>query len=324
MPSLTPQYQSRCVRLFTALLLLCPVPICLYGGRAALLLVIGLVCAFLCDLIFRPLFGLERKKRDLSSYITALLITLLLPVSISWYGVICGVVTGLLIGKYLFGGTGRNIFNPAALGVAVVSLAFGSNALSYPAVGQNLGLEPVLDTSSITFATSPASVLTVGGTPSVSYTDLLLGSFSGAMGVTCIAALLVIGVALCLLKTIPWRTTVAAVGAVAVFAALFPRVPAGILPSMIYELSSGILLFGILFLASDPVSGPNNSWGQVFYGIGVGVGVLCFRYVGGLDTDLCCGLLLSRPLSKEFDRLGGRLSHKITQWRSRKKEAKSC
>ena len=139
MPSLTPQYQSRCVRLFTALLLLCPVPICLYGGRAALLLVIGLVCAFLCDLIFRPLFGLERKKRDLSSYITALLITLLLPVSISWYGVICGVVTGLLIGKYLFGGTGRNIFNPAALGVAVVSLAFGSNALSYPAVGAESG-----------------------------------------------------------------------------------------------------------------------------------------------------------------------------------------
>ena len=293
MPSLTPQYQSRCVRLFTALLLLCPVPICLYGGRAALLLVIGLLCAFLCDLIFRPLFGLERKKRDLSSYITALLITLLLPVSISWYGVICGVVTGLLIGKYLFGGTGRNIFNPAALGVAIVSLAFGSNALSYPVLGQNLGLEPVLDTSSITFATSPASVLTVGGTPSVSYTDLLLGSFSGAMGVTCIAA-------------------------------LFPRVPAGILPSMIYELSSGILLFGILFLASDPVSGPNNSWGQVFYGIGIGVGVMCFRYVGALETDLCFVLLLASPLSKEFDRLGGRLSHKITQWRSRKKEAKSC
>ena len=324
MPSLTPQYQSRCVRLFTALLLLCPVPICLYGGRAALLLATNSTCAFLCDLIFRPLFGLERKKRDLSSYITALLITLLLPVSISWYGVICGVVTGLLIGKYLFGGTGRNIFNPAALGVAVVSLAFGSNALSYPAMGQNLGLEPVLDTSSITFATSPASVLTVGGTPSVSYTDLLLGSFSGAMGVTCIAALLVIGVALCVLKTIPWRTTVATVGAVAVFAALFPRVPAGILPSMIYELSSGILLFGILFLASDPVSGPNNSWGQVFYGIGIGVGVMCFRYVGALETDLCFVLLLASPLSKEFDRLGGRLSHKITQWRSRKKEAKSC
>lgn len=94
MPSLTPQYQSRCVRLLTALLLLCPIPVCLYGPRAALLLVIGLACAFLCDLIFRPLFGLERKKRDLSSYITALLITLLLPASISWYGVICGVVTG--------------------------------------------------------------------------------------------------------------------------------------------------------------------------------------------------------------------------------------
>lgn len=324
MPSLTPQYQSRCVRLLTALLLLCPIPICLYGPRAALLLAIGLVCAFLCDLIFRPLFGLERKKRDLSSYITALLITLLLPAGISWYGVICGVVFGLLIGKYLFGGTGRNIFNPAALGVAVVSLAFGDSALSYPAVGQSLGLEPVLDAAGVVHATSPAAVLTLGGTPSVSYTDLLLGSYSGAMGVTCIAALVVIGVALCLLKTIPWRTTVSAVAAVLAFAALFPRVPAGILPSMIYELSSGVLLFGILFLASDPVSGPNNPWGQVFYGVAVAVGVMCFRYVGALETDICFVLLLASPLSKEFDRLGGRLSHLIARRTGRKKEAESC
>ena len=51
---------------------------------------------------------------------------------------------------------------------------------------------------------------------------------------------------------------------------------------------------------------------------------MCFRYVGALETDLCFVLLLASPLSKEFDRLGGRLSHKITQWRSRKKEAKSC
>ena len=100
--------------------------------------------------------------------------------------------------------------------------------------------------------------------------------------------------------------------------------PAGVLPSIIYELSSGVLLFGILFLASDPVSGPNNNWGQVFYGVGVALGVMCFRYVGALETDLCFVLLLASPLSKEFDRLGGRLSHRIARWRSGKKEAKSC
>ena len=84
-----------------------------------------------------------------------------------------------------------------------------------------------------------------------------------------------------------------------------------------------MLLFGILFLASDPVSGPNNKWGaRCSTAWGVALGVMCFRYVGALETDLCFVLLLASPLSKEFDRLGGRLSHRIARWAQREKGGK--
>ena len=305
---------DHCVSAILALVAMLAVPVYFFGARPAIIAAIAVVTAMLMELILkRWLFRLPRaEKHDYSSIVTALVITMLMPASVDYYVVVIAVVSGLLIGKYAFGGTGRNIFNPAALGVAIVGISFSEQVLKFPVPGSWLPLTPhIAEEAGVLYATSPASVMNVGGTPQISLFPLLLGEYPGAMGATCILALAAVFLFLCLRRAISFRITGAFLFTVACYACLFARTSTGRLNSVIFEITSGVLLFGVIFMASDPHTSPLTAIGQVLYGIFLGLVTMLFRKAGALDIEFVFVLLFANALAREFDRLSDWLCRKI-------------
>lgn len=305
---------DKCNYVLVSLLILMAIPIYFYGPRAAIIAGIALVTAFVCEMIGkRWFFHLPQTERyDFSSAVTAMIITLLLPPTVDYYIVIIAVVVALFIGKYAFGGTGKNIFNPAALGVAVVGISFPDQVITFPVPGSSIPLDfHIPETADILFQPSFASTLKLGGTPSIDRMDLFLGNFPGAMGATCIIVLVIIGLLLCISKVISFRIILSSLLTVAAFAAVFPRLNTGRVNSMIFELTSGVLLYGIIFMASDPYTSPLTSIGQVLYGVFLAFLTMLFRQIDSLEIEFVYVVLFANAFAKEFDRLSDFLREKI-------------
>lgn len=292
-----------------ALSLLMIAPVYFFGLRPLLLLSVALVTAFLCEFIIkRRLFRLPAtRKYHLSWVITALLITLLMPATIDYYVVALAVFFGLLLGKYILGGAGKSIFNPAAVGVAVVALSYPGQMFAFPTPGQPLPLTAhIPETAGIIVSTSPGYVLGVGGVPPFEVSAIFLGNFPGMMGTTSIGILLAIAVFLCVSKIISLHVIVASLVTVAGYATLLPRAQMSPWQSILFELSAGVLLFGIIFMATNPPTLSRTHTGQVLYGVILALAVMIFRQigVGSLEVEFLFVLLFVNALASELDHLG--------------------
>ena len=281
------------------------VPVYLYGMRPVMIALCALATAVICDILFKKLFHIPRKKGDWSSLSAAMIIALMMPATVDYFVVVVAVLSGLLIAKYAFGGTGNHIFHPSALGLAIVGLSFPEQVLAYPNPKQMLDLgASIWQNSDIIYATTPASLLNVGGTPRIEWFDILLGNFPGAMGTTCVLVLLAVLLFFCFRKIISYKIVLSALVTAALYATLFPRVVTGTLNSVVYELISGVFLFGLAFLACDQDLAPQKTAGQILYGIVFALLVMIFRTVGALDIETVFVLLVMNALSREFDRYG--------------------
>lgn len=304
--------KTKHLYLIISMLAILIVPVYLYGIRPIIVMAIGIGTAIIMDMICRIFFKTARKKFDLSSIVCAMAMALMLPACVDYYVIVVAVVTGLLIAKYPFGGTDHMIFHPAALGLATVAISFPEQVFSFPAPQTKLGLAASLnEQAQIIYSSSPASILNVGGTPKISYFDLLLGNFAGATGATCILVLVLILLFLMVRRVVAYQLVFSCLATVVIYATLFPRVATGTFNSIVFELTSGILLFGVTFLLSEPATVPQTGFGQVFYGFVLAICVMLFRTVGSLDVEFVFVLLFTNALSKEFDKLGYFLVRRI-------------
>ncbi|MFZ2537568.1 MAG: RnfABCDGE type electron transport complex subunit D [Oscillospiraceae bacterium] len=301
------------------LLALMVLPIYLYGVRVIVLLLTGLVTAFVIDFICIKLIGGKTfRKYDYSSVVTALITVMLMPATIPAWVVSVSIAIGLCVSKYPFGGTGHNIFNPAAVGVAFCALCWPDMVLRYPLPYTTYNF---LDKTGIQFGPSPASVLRAGGTPKIDLFDVLLGKFSGPLGVTCLIVLFTCMLYLILRKVISKRIVFSALFVVCIFALLFPRVITGPQTSLLYELSSGAFVFGIIFMSNDPTTMPKTKNGRVFYGALIGFLVMMFRYFGQIELEFVFAILLANVFAGSCDRYADYLSHRFSRLKVEKKKS---
>lgn len=297
------------------------VPVYLYGMRPVVIALCALATALICDLLFKKLFHLPRKKGDWSSLSAAMMIALMMPATVDYFVVVAAVLFGLLLAKYPFGGTENHIFHPSALGLAIVGLSFPEQVLAYPNPKQALDLgASIWQNADIVYATTPASLLNVGGTPRIEWFDILLGNFPGAMGATCVLVLMAVLLFFCIRKIISYKIVLSALVTAAIYALLFPRVLTGVEYSVVYELISGVFLFGLAFLACERDLAPEKTAGQILYGVVFALLVMIFRTVGALEIETVFVLLVMNALSREFDRYGDELMKGVRfLWRKLRK-----
>ena len=270
-------------------------PLFLYGAPALLLLLTAVITAVAAEYLCQRIAGKKRiEKGDLSYLITALVTALLLPASAPAWTAAAAVVFGLCVAKHPFGGRGANIFNPAAAGVAFVTLCWPDLLTKYPIPFSFVN-------GTFSYVDSPASTLRVGGTPKIDLLDMVLGNFAGPMGATCVIVLICCMIFLAYRRSACLHAIIPAFAVVTVVALVFPRLTTGVFNSLIFELCSGALMFALTFMVSDPGTLPKHRAGRVTYGLLIGILVVIFRRFGAFDLEMPFVILLANALASSCD-----------------------
>lgn len=287
--------QRHDLDILIALCAISVMPMFLYGAPAFWLLLVTVLTAVVVEYLCQRIAGKKRiEKGDLSYLITAFVTALLLPASAPLWAGAAAVAFGLCVAKHPFGGRGANIFNPAAAGVAFVTICWPDILTKYPVPFS-------LVNGVYSYAESPASTLRVGGTPKIGLFDMVLGNFAGPMGATCIIVLIACLIFLAFRRSASLHAIIPAFGVVVLVAVFFPRLTTGWFYSLIFELCSGALMFALTFMVSDPGTLPKHRAGRVTYGLLIGILVVVFRRFGAFDVEMVYVILLANALAASCD-----------------------
>lgn len=265
----------------------------LYGVQVIWRVLFAGFCCYFADLAGSLL---SRKKSDsagMSSFVTGAILALLLPANVDFRILLAGSLFAIIVAKETFGGIGNNIFNPAAVGIAFVTVVYSDRIFWYP--------QPFMAEEALTRSLS--YVLKFGGIPSASATDMLIGNVCGPMGATNTIIITCCFVFLALRRTVSARISLTYIATVAVIAMIFPRVSCTPLESVAYELGSGYIVFAAVFMLTDPVTAPKHNLSKHLYAVTAGVLTMIFRHLGGYEQGVCFAILLVNALSHSFDRL---------------------
>ncbi len=233
------------------------------------------ITVFVAGIIFEIWFASKRGHEVNEGYfVTSILFTLTLPPSIPLWMAAIGVIFGVVIGKEVFGGTGKNFLNPALTGRAFLYFA-------YPA--QMSGDAVWVAVDGWTQATPLGSwVLDGEAGVGVEWWSAFIGYMPGSMGETSTLAILIAGVLLCATRIASWRVMAGVFLGAFLTASLFNSIdssnPMFTMPFE-WHLVLGGLAFGAVFMATDPVSSSMTNDGRWFYGILIGFMCILIRVV---------------------------------------------
>lgn len=283
----------RCMwNVVLALLPACGVGIWVFGLPALWVILFSVGGCLLAEwAIERWLFHRPCTLADGSALITGMLLACNLPASLPWWMVLIGAVVAIGIGKMSFGGLGTNIWNPALVGRVFLLISFPAAMTTWPS-GVNAGIEAITGASQQADAVTGATFLAQYNEAwanhshiSVDMTQLLTGQMNGSLGEVGAIAILIGLVWLLATRVITWHIPVSVLaGAVALSAAL------GCNP--LYDLLSGGLLLGAVFMATDYVTSPVTHKGQIIYGLMIGFITIIIRRFGAYPEGMSFAILL--------------------------------
>ena len=267
-----------------------------------------LACVVLEYLIQKFLLKGKSTVGDLSAVVTGVLLALNLPVCSPWWLILIGALVAIGIAKMTFGGLGQNLFNPALVARVVLLVSFPvlmtGTAFHAPETGYLFGngdfATAALD------ATSGATPLgfvkeqlakgvameEIMANPGLSYTQLLFANMGGSAGeFSAVALILGFIYLLCRRVIKPW-ISLSILLTVFVFAgALYLGDSSKYLDPVFHVLNGGLLL-GAFFMATDYVTSPMTTKGQVIFGIGIGVITVLIRTFGAYPEGVSFAILI--------------------------------
>ena len=251
-------------------------------------LLVVAVCIAFCvgsEFLFNLIVKKEQTLFDLSAVITGLLLALNLPANIPLWQAAVGSVFAIIVVKCLFGGIGKNLFNPAISGRVFMLIAFGSmTKAAFPS-----GVDAVS-------GATPLVSLEAGET--VNLLDLFLGRHGGAIGATCALALLIGGIYLLARRVITWHLPTSFIATVFVFSLIIEKFD--FLAALSWVLSGGLLI-GAIFMATDYVTSPSTKWGKLLYGLIAGLLTVLIRFFGVYPEGVSFAILLANILDPYID-----------------------
>lgn len=270
-----------------------------YGLRVLAVIIVSYIFGGLTEVLF-AIF--RRKEIHEGFLVTGLIFPLVLPSSIPLWMVAVGVVFGVFFGKEVFGGTGRNIFNPALVGRIFLSMAFPEYFATMwqrpflKGLGGFLRFSP----DSITSAT-PLINFKSGHLITSDYISLLLGTEPGSIGETFRIGIILGGIFLILVKVSDWRIPFSYLLSVALLSLLVNGIFPDKFAPPLFQLLSGGLLFGAFFMATDPVTSPLTAGGKWICGVLLGIFTVLIRGLSGFAEGVMFAILLTNALNPLID-----------------------
>lgn len=270
-----------------ALLPLCIFAIIVNGFNSLYMILLSSIIMVTAEVIFCKIIKHNISINNiLSPLISGIIFALLLPTKTNVYVIIMGSLFGIIIGKLLFGGIGSNIFNPACLGRVFVMVAFGSK---------------------LNYTNDKFYDVVTGGTPLVtndySILDLLLGTIPGSIGEVCKILIILGGIYLFIRKSADFRVTISMLLTflVIMFAWGITTKSENIFSFSLYQLLAGGVIFGAVFMVTDPVTSPITRPGRIWYGIIVAIIAAFIRIFGAYPEGVCFAILLGNMCVPAID-----------------------
>lgn len=267
----------------------------LYGLRAAWVLAVAVISAIVCEFVFQKLSKRPVRVSDLSAVVTGLILGLNLPAEAPLWLPAIGSAIAILLVKELFGGIGHNFMNPALLARGILLASWPARMSVYLLPVRMLGITETLPRGADAVASATA-LIRPGG---YSTYDLLMGNVPGTIGEVCKIAILIGFLYMLFVGTVKWHIPVVFVGMVA----LMTWLTGG---DAVKAVLSGGLLFGAVFMATDYVTNPMLTSGQVIFALGCGVLVTVIRMGPAYPEGVTFAILVMNILTPLIDRLTGR------------------
>jgi Na+-transporting NADH:ubiquinone oxidoreductase subunit B/electron transport complex protein RnfD len=274
-----------------------------FGLRLVAMIVVSYAAGGTVEVIF----AIVRKENINEGFlVTGMLFPLILPPALPLWMVAVGVAFGVFVGKELFGGTGRNVFNPALVGRCFLALAYPapmSGNWVKPGVGLAGRLFQYIDASNIdAISTATPLVLAKQGNL-VALSHMVLGNVSGSIAETSAIAIIFGGVFLLLTRVANWRTVVSTLGSCALLAGILHYAQPEKFAPALWHLCAGGLLLGAFFMATDPVTCPITNSGKWAYGIIIGIVTLLIRNFTGYVEGVMFAILLGNIVAPILDEI---------------------
>ena len=261
-----------------------------FGWRVVWMIIVSYAAGGLVEVIFAMI-----RKQEIHEgfFVTGIIFPLVLPPTTPLWIVAVGVMFGVFFGKEVFGGTGRNVFNPALVGRLFITIAFPTIMTTY---WQLPFSDAITSATPLTLYKSTQTL-----TP---YIDLLLGrNCAGSMGEIFRLGIIIGGIFLMFSKVANWRIPVSYLVSVLIFAWIGnSALPTKVAPP-VFQLLSGGLLYGAMFMATDPVTSPFTKAGKYIFGILCGLLTVLIRSFSGYVEGVMFSIVIMNALTPLIDHI---------------------
>lgn len=272
---------------------------------------------FLVGGFWEVLFAMVRKHEvNEGFFVTSVLFSLIVPPSIPLWQVALGISFGVVIGKEVFGGTGKNFLNPALVGRAFLFFAYPAQ-ISGDAVWTAVDGFAGATNLSIAAAGGIGEVVNHGTT----WLNAFIGVKAGSIGEVSTLAIFIGGAALMIMKIAAWRIVAGVMLGMVVLSSLFNFIGSDTNPMFAvpwyWHLVMGGFAFGMIFMATDPVSAAMTNKGKWFFGALIGVMVVLIRVVNpAFPEGMMLAILFANLCAPLID-------HFVTQANIKRRQARN-
>ncbi len=275
-----------------------------YGFSAIKLLLVGVIACMGAEfLIQKYLMRTKVTVTDLSAAVTGVLLALNLPPTAPWWVMVIGAVVAIGVAKMTFGGLGHNIFNPALVGRVFLLISFPVIMTDWtvPESWFRPGVDAVTGATPLALVKEGlAQGLTVdqiiSANPDLTYGQMLFARAGGSAGEASALAIILGFIYLLARRVIRPHIPVTIILTVAVMTGIFWLIDPSQYTDPLFNILTGGVLLGSVFMATDYVTSPMTVKGMVIYGIGIGVLTVLIRYFGSYPEGVSFAILIMNSI----------------------------
>ncbi len=272
-----------------------------FGWRVLTLLAVVTVFGCATEWVF---VRKTTKKITEAVFVTCILFTLTLPPSTPYWIAIIGIIFGVLFGKMVFGGFGKNPFNPALVGRAFIYVNFPKFLTlewTKPVGGVLGGFTSYLGETIDTVTSSTPMLIYRATGKELPLPDMFFGNIAGSIGETSALLVILAGLYLIFTKTAAKETIFSVLVGFLGISTVFYFMGIKEVLSPIYGLLSGSILFGAVFMATDPISSPKTFEGRIVYGLLIGIVTVIIRSFALFAEGMMFAILIGNTFAPIID-----------------------
>ena len=267
------------------------------GWSTLVLILVGVAACILTEfLIQKYLIKGPVTVCDLSAAVTGCLLALNLPPDAPWWLIVIGAVVAIGVAKMTFGGLGQNIFNPALVGRVFLLVSFPVLMTSWSDAGSMFGIVDAFSGATPLGAVKEglANGLTLSQITAddLTFSQEFFFNAGGSAGELSAIALILGFIYLLCRRVIKATIPVTILCTVFVISGIFWLADPEHYTNPVFNLFSGGLLLGAIFMATDYVTSPMTTLGQIIFGIGIGLITVFVRYFGSYPEGVSFAILI--------------------------------